>query len=213
VSQPLPFTEDQRDCLQEISNVAMGAAGEHLASFSKVFVELSIPVVRANKAEDLVDALVSLQGLETVSGVAQRFEVGPFSVGGGETSTIVGCALVAITESSFRDLAQQREVCIESDADAQKLLMQLADTITHVCLPMLTEQLGVAAPVMPTSEVASLHVPLAEFKVPQIDGWSGLTTVEINYHLEGHPFNCDLLLILPDSATASLCKALDALLV
>lgn len=212
MSQPLPFTEDQRDCLQEISNVAMGAAGEHLAGFSKVFVELSIPVVRATKAEDLVDALVSLQGLDTVSGVAQSFELGPFTLDGDEPSTIEGCALVAITESSFRDLAQQRGVTADSEADAQVLLLQLADTITHICLPMLAEQLDVPAPVLPASQVAALDVPLAEFQVPQIGAWSGLTTVEINYHLEGHPFNCDLLLILPDSATAALCKALDALL-
>lgn len=197
-----PFTEDQRDCLQEISNVAMGAAGEKLAEFSKVFVELSIPVVRSINSQDLVDALVSLQGLEAVSGVVQPFEFGSIS----------GCALVAITESSFRDLAQQRDAAIDSDEDAQALLVQLTETITHTCLPMLAEQLDVAAPVLGAPEVASLHVPLAEFHITQVASWTRLTTVEINYHLEGHPFNCDLLLMLPDSATAALCSTLDTLL-
>jgi len=202
MSLALPFTEDQRDCLQEISNVAMGAAGEKLAEFSNVFVELSIPVVRTIDLQDLVDALVSLQGVEAVSGVVQPFEFGAVS----------GCALVAITESSFRDLAQQRDVTIENDEGAQALLVQLAETITHTCLPMLAEQLDVEAPVLAAAEVASLHVPLAEFNIPQVASWTRLNTVEINYHLEGHPFNCDLLLMLPDSASVALAAKLESLL-
>ena len=202
MSQSLPFSEDQRDCLQEISNVAMGAAGESLAEFSRVFVELSIPVIRLIKPSDLASALVSLRGQEPVSGVVQAFEF----------DSVEGVALIAITESSFRDLAQQRGVAVDTDAEAQRLLLQLAQTITQVCLPKLAEQLGISAPMLAEPQVASLHVPLEAFHVAQVAGWPAINTVEINYHLEGHPFNCDLLLMLPDTTTAALCLSLDRLL-
>ena len=42
----LALTEDQRDCLQEVVNVAMGQAGDSLARFLEVFIHLSVPRIR-----------------------------------------------------------------------------------------------------------------------------------------------------------------------
>ena len=54
------LTEDQRDCLQEITNVAMGQAGSHLARLLDVFVVLSIPHVSVLNPTDIAMALQSL---------------------------------------------------------------------------------------------------------------------------------------------------------
>lgn len=202
----MPFTEDQRDCLQEISNVAMGAAGEALAAFSKVFVELSIPVIRSITPEQLPSALVSLQGADNtsgkVSGVVQQYRIGDFN----------GLALVAITDTSFLDLANQRGVEIATDADSEKLLAELSETITQVCLPMLAEQFEASDVEIEAPVVASLHVSLDDFRIEQVAQWEQITTVEINYHLEGHPFNCDLLLVVPGAYNEALVAKLDELL-
>ncbi len=45
MTQTTSLSEDQRDCLQEISNVAMGQAGDHLARLLDSFVILSVPHV------------------------------------------------------------------------------------------------------------------------------------------------------------------------
>ena len=41
----LSFTEEQRDCLQELINVAMGLAIDKLARFLNTFVHLQVPAI------------------------------------------------------------------------------------------------------------------------------------------------------------------------
>ena len=41
----LSFTEEQRDCLQELINVAMGLASDKLARFLNTFVHLQVPAI------------------------------------------------------------------------------------------------------------------------------------------------------------------------
>lgn len=105
MSEPLPISEEQRDAMQEICNVAMGAAAESLALFSGVFVELPIPKIRFVKHEAVVEALAGLRGGGRVSAVMQSFAMG-------ETEN--NQALVAITEMGLKDLAQQRDVALQS---------------------------------------------------------------------------------------------------
>ena len=206
---PLPLSEDQRDCLQEIANVAMGAAGESLAGLTKSFVELSIPVIRAIRPAQIPMALRSLAngdegGQETgkkVSAVAQAFR----------TSATDGYALVVITEPSFNDLARASGRNIDSDAVAAELLLELASTINNTCLPGLAETLESAVEI-DDPEVLSLHVDLADLHFDTISTWERAVSVEINYHLEQHPFNCDLLLLYPEAAIDNLRQALDRLL-
>lgn len=203
MSDTLPITEDQRDCLQEVSNVAMGAAAEALAAFSKVFVELSIPQIRYIKPEALPEALASLQGGDLISGVVQEYKIG----------SLQAYALTMITEPSFQDLSQQTGLPMTSDDDAIALLTRLSETINDICLPGLAEQFGgVEVEFVGKAKVAALHQPLAEVTLGEINQWPHVLTTEINYHLEGHPFNCDLLLVTPDSSLSQLAPALDSLL-
>ena len=41
----LHFTEEQRDCLQELVNVAMGQASDKLARYLDTFVHLQVPAI------------------------------------------------------------------------------------------------------------------------------------------------------------------------
>ena len=83
------LTEDQRDCLQEITNVAMGQAGDRLARLLDVFVVLSIPHVSILNPTDISMALQSLnhENSDVVHGVCQGF------IGGG----IAGEAMLIFT--------------------------------------------------------------------------------------------------------------------
>ena len=53
MNDSLALTEDQRDCLQEGVNVAMGQAGDSLARFLEVFIHLSVPRIRLLMREQL----------------------------------------------------------------------------------------------------------------------------------------------------------------
>ncbi len=203
MTEPLPITEDQRDCLQEVSNVAMGAAAEALAAFSKVFVEMSVPKIRFIKPAELPEALASLQGGDLISGVVQEYKVG----------SVQAYALTMITEPSFQDLSEQTGLPISNDEEAIALLAKLSQTINNIGLPVFAEQFGaVSMELVGEPKVAALHQPLADLTLGEINQWSNVLTTEMNYHLEGHPFNCDLLLVTPDSSVAQLAPALDSLL-
>ncbi len=201
MTAPLPFTEEHRDCLQEICNVAMGAAGESLAAFANVFVNLSIPKIRYIAPKELAEALESLQGGDNVSGVVQRF-------GLDERDSY---SLIVITEPSFHDLASSAGRSLQTEEDSIELLKELSELVNKTCLSRLAETmentLSLQAP-----EVLALHVPLNEMSLDDIATSDRVVSVEINYHLEHHPFNCDLLLLLPDAVVNPLVDALESLL-
>ena len=50
VVEAAPLDPDIRDCYQEITNIAMGQAGDHLARIMNVFVRLPIPNVKDRKS-------------------------------------------------------------------------------------------------------------------------------------------------------------------
>lgn len=197
----LPFNEDQRDCLQEVTNVAMGAAGESLANFTQTFVHLSIPKIRYLNSGEMLEGLQCLEQEDGVSAVVQPFLANDQQ----------GYALVVISEASFSDLAQFTGRWTDNEAVAQELLKDLAKTINETCLSYLGEMLEMTLQ-QQDAEVVALHVPFKDLALKQVDSWKHLVSVEINYHLEAHPFNCDLLLLLPDEALSSLIAVLNGLL-
>lgn len=201
MSLPLPFEEDIRDCLQEVSNVAMGAAGESLAGFTGEFVELSIPMVRFVSPQLITEALASLQGYDRVSGLIQYFK----------SDELTGCALLALTETSFVELAQLAGREISSNQVAEELMRSLGLVVTNTCVNMLAEQLAVSVDFQ-HPELVALQVELEDFIVPELDNTGHLLSVEINLHLEGQPFNCDLLLLFPEAQIPKLLDKLNQLL-
>ena len=89
-------TIEYRDCIQEISNVAMGQAADLLARLLNVFVKLPIPRVNILEASELQMALSLTEQNNTYSAVCQGF------IGSG----ISGEALLIFSDSSFSDIAQ-----------------------------------------------------------------------------------------------------------
>lgn len=68
------FTEDYRDALQEVSNVAMGEAGAKFAQLLGSFVRLSIPRIQLAEVSNVPQAVGALLGANTmISAVRQSF--------------------------------------------------------------------------------------------------------------------------------------------
>src|SRR5690606_2677884 len=128
------LTEDQRDCLEEITNVAMGQAGDRLARLLDVFVILSIPHVSVLKPTDIVMALQALnrESEEPIFGVCQGF------IGGG----LAGEAMLIFNNTDFDDLARLLKYEPSEDIQARnELLMDTANVLNGACLKGLAEQL------------------------------------------------------------------------
>ena len=202
MSDPILLSEDQQDCLQEVTNVAMGQAGDNLARLLNAFVILSIPHIDVLQPGDIAMALQSLEGESTVSGVCQGF------IGGG----IAGEAMLIFNDASFSDLAALLNYEGEIDTQAQhELLMDTANVLNGACLKGIAEQIDTdfsfGAPVL-----LGQHCRISDLLKNSGEHWQHALVVEINYKIENHDINCDLLLVITEDSFDRLKGKLEYLL-
>lgn len=198
------LTEDQRDCLQEITNVAMGQAGDRLARLLDVFVILSIPHVSVLKPTDIAMALQSLnsEGEDTIYGVCQGF------IGGG----IAGEAMLIFNDTDYNDLAKLLKYDLNPDEHARnELLMDTANVLNGACLKGLAEQLDAHFSLGPPMLLGH-HCNIKDLLQSNNMRWKEALVVEINYAIENHRINCDLLLVIAEHSVAGLVEKLNYLL-
>lgn len=198
------LTEDQRDCLQEITNVAMGQAGDRLARLLDVFVVLSIPHVSMLKPTDIAMALQSLnrESDETIFGVCQGF------IGGG----IAGEAMLIFNNTDYNDLAKLLKYGENPDTQARnELLMDTANVLNGACLRGLAEQLDTHFSFGPPMLLGQ-HRSITDLLQSNNMRWRQALVVEINYAIENHRINCDLLLVIAEQSLSGLIEKLNYLL-
>lgn len=198
------LTEDQRDCLQEITNVAMGRAGDRLARLLDCFVVLSIPHVTILNPTDIAMTLQSLnrEGREIVHGVCQGF------IGGG----IAGEAMLIFNDTDFNDLAELLKYDSVADEQAQyELLMDTANVLNGACLKGLAEQLDTNFSFGPPMLLGQ-HCNITDLLKNNNMSWKQALVIEINYSIENHKINCDLLLVIAEHSISGLTEKLNYLL-
>ncbi|WP_018276870.1 histidine kinase [Teredinibacter turnerae] len=196
------LSEEHRDCLQEIANVAMGQAGDRLARLLDTFVILSIPHIAVMRPSDIAMALQSIDSRESVSGVCQGF------IGGG----ISGEAMLLFNDTSFSDLAKLMKYDDEMDHQAEReLLMDTTNVLFGACLKGIGEQIDLEFS-YGSPMVLGQHVRVSELLNLNSNRWDYALVTEINYQLEGYDVNCDMLIVLTDDSMDILLKKLDYLL-
>ena len=198
MSLALPLNEDQRDCLQEITNVAMGAAAESLATFTDTFVNLPIPCIRCVDSASFIESLKQVEGYERLSSISQVFKF----------SGLNCYALIVINDESIEDLARFTGRSLDGDEGIKSLLHDLCHTINTTCFDRLGEMLeNTVETNSPT--VNALHMPLSSICLKEMANSHQLLSVEINYHIENNPFNCDLVLLFPEDTLEELTEVLN----
>lgn len=197
------LSEDHRDALQEITNVAMGQAGDKLARLLDTFVILSIPHIAMMGPRDIAMALHSIDSSASVSGVCQGF------IGGG----IAGEAMLLFNDTSFKDLAKLLNYDdLELDEQAEReLLMDTTNVLFGACLKGIAEQIDMefsfSSPV-----VLGQHQKITDIFRLEDARWESALVTEISYELEGYNVQCDLLIIMSEDSLALLTKKLDYLI-
>lgn len=201
------YTDDQRDCLQEIVNVAMGQAGDSLARLLEVFVHLSVPNIQILRPEQLRSALSCFVETEKVSAIRQSYHGTKGQLG------LRGEALVVFSDESFHELAELLAFDDEniSPETEQELLLDIANVLNGACLNGVAEQLDEEL-IYSAPSIVGQRMPIDDIFQSEQMHFEMALSVEINYRLEGHTFNCDLLLLMPDTAIDYLARKLDKIL-
>ncbi|GAB2934325.1 response regulator [Rheinheimera gaetbuli] len=193
----LPVAElgsDMRDVLQELTNVAMGQAGDLLARLLNVFVKLPIPNVNLIEVSELHMALASVEHESSTSAVCQGF------IGGG----VSGEALLILTDSSFKDIARlmnyQAELNVKTELE---LLMDVANILIGAVLKGLAEQIDMSFsqghPV-----VLGQHAPVSELIKANARRWRKTLAIELSYGIENYDIRCDLMLLFTEDSLKTL---------
>jgi len=201
------LSEDQRDCLQEIVNVAMGQAGDSLARYLETFIHLSVPKIRLVDSSEFVPELVRMMdGADSISAVRQGF----FPAEG--NSQIRGEAIVVFGDESFHELADLLAYDEGlTEQDETELLLEVSNVLSSACMTGLAEQmeveLGFSAP-----SIIGKNIDIDRVVDAKDLSWSRALFVEIKYTLEQRSFNCTLLLMTPGVAIDAIKNALDHLL-
>ncbi|MFL0800929.1 MAG: chemotaxis protein CheC [Agarilytica sp.] len=198
----LRISEEHRDALQEITNVAMGQAGDKLARLLDTFVILSIPHIEVMRPSDIAMALHAIDANESVSGVCQGF------IGGG----IAGEAMLLFNDTSFTDLAKLLNYDEKLDDQAEReLLMDTTNVLFGACLKGIAEQIDMEFS-FGSPTVLGQHRKVSEIFQMENAKWESALVTEISYELEGYNVQCDLLIIMTGDSLDLLAKKLDYLL-
>lgn len=197
MSAKLALIEDERDCLQEMVNVAIGRAGDSLARFLNIFVNLSVPKIKladADAAGGTLHAMIG--GIDSVIAVQQKFSV--------SDSPLSGDGVVLFTPKTLEELVGLCGLTAEGGVAAQeKLLKEVTNIINSDCLSGLGEQLGVDF-TYGVPEVLGHEVETRTLISNNKESWPQALLVEINYTLEQGEFRCNWLLLMPREAIVAL---------
>lgn len=205
MSLTMPLNEEQTDCLQELTNIAIGAAAESLAELTQHFVNLPIPIIRFVDTTKLLSSFTQIETTVPSSLVKQHCSVGQLDFH----------ALVLVSDENIGHLAK----CIEDgscdivlDDNSQSIIVDnLVNTISDTCFDRLSEIFE--EPVLKKSfDVIGRHTLPLSIDMSAIVNTEKTVAVEIYYHTENHPFNCHLMLLFPENAVAVLAGSLDRLL-
>ncbi|AFT88780.1 chemotaxis protein CheC [Paraburkholderia phenoliruptrix] len=204
MSEPV-LTEDQRDALQEVANLAMGQAATRLARLLDSFIELSVPRVRVVAVSEAAQALREMTGIQDpVSAVRQGFR-----------SDIKGEALVICRSDSVEDLcalvSDPYSRSAYESVSQKELMFDVANVLTGACVSCILDQLG-RTPVFSAPGLLGDALTLDEVFQPGVLQWEVALLVEVNFTLEDQSFRAHLVMLMAEESIRHMNDALDALL-
>ncbi|GIU43170.1 response regulator [Shewanella algidipiscicola] len=185
---------DLRDACQEVANVAMGRAADLLAKLLDVFVLLPIPNVNVLEVSELTMTLKATEENGTISALCQGF------IGAG----IAGEALLLFHDSSFQDMAKLMGLANPEDANTEiEVMIDTGNVLIGAFLNGISEQLHMkfsqSHPV-----VLGRHCTVNDLIHDNAEKWARTLAMEINYRIEGHNIQCDLLLLFTEESLPTL---------
>lgn len=193
------LNEDQRDALQEITNIGMGRAGDSIARVFDEFVELSVPRIQTVEGTGISAKITEIVGEKDVSGVRQAFH-----------GSLRGEVLVIYEHQHCHQLAGM--FGYESDAaevSNTEILLDVTNVLVGACLGGMAEQLqvdmGFSAP-----SLMGDHGPVSSLLQAEQITTEYALFVEVNFTLERHSFHCHLIILMSAAQIALVEQAINA---
>lgn len=195
------LSEDQRDALQEITNIGMGQAGASVAEILGEFVHLSVPRVLVLAPALIPPALERIVGTLPVSAVRQGFHGG-----------FRGEAVLIVADTDWTDLDSLMGYSNLADVvSQQELLLDLTNVLVGACLGGLAEQIALELNFSAPSMLAQ-HVEVASLiRAGEVDTPSALF-IEVNFKLERRAFACHLVMLMTEHEIVRIRDAVDRFL-
>jgi chemotaxis protein CheY-P-specific phosphatase CheC/CheY-like chemotaxis protein len=191
-----------RDAMQEISNIAMGRAGDLLARLLDVFVLLPIPNVNTLETSELHMALTSIASNDNVSAVSQGFI----------SSGISGEALIIFHDSSFKDMAKLLKYDKKLDDHIEiEVMNDISNILIGAFLSGLAEQLDIHFS-QGQPNVLGQHCHVEDLISDRQAHWQKTLAIEVNYAIDNYNIKCDLLLLFTEDSIDTLTNKIGYLL-
>jgi chemotaxis protein CheC len=195
------LSEEQRDALQEITNVGMGQAAASIAAILGEFVQLSVPRILILRPALIGPALARMVGPGPVSAVRQGFH--------GE---LRGEVLIIYGADHCRELAGLMGYDTALDeATERELLLDVSNVLAGACLGGIAAQLKTEIGFSPPSLMAD-RAPVSELLSGAAIATPCALFVEVNFRLERRAFASHLVLLMPEEELLVIRAALDRFL-
>jgi len=200
------FTEEQRDALQEIANLAMGQAAARLARLLDAFIELSVPRVCVTGVNEAAQTLREMTGFDqSVTAVRQSFR----SDFKGEAFVI--CRSRAV--GSLWALVNDPHIYLAYQTISQaELILDVANVLTGAYVSCFLVQLN-RAPIFSPPDLLGENIAFDDFFRADLLAWRVAVLLEVNFALENHCFRAHLVMLMSEDSISRLHGALNALLV
>lgn len=194
------LTEDQRDALQELMNIAMGQAAERLALLTDTMVTLSVPFIHPLIREQN-HLLIPEHLRRSFMIVTRQSFLGELR---GEVFVCFGTTgadkLAELLGYKGGGLAQQHE-----------LMLDVTNILTGACISGLARQ--VATQVSYDAPSILAHTEHAANGLDELNLNEHLAMVlEIRFEVQAHQFSCDLLICITERTAGVVVRAIDRLL-
>lgn len=198
----ITFSEEQRDCLQELINVAMGLASDKLARFLQTFVHLQVPAISLVSAEQLPQHFRRRY---------EKIETTLVSLGFFGDNGLRGEAIMLYQLQNAGVIAKLLGYNDDAASEAE-MLTDISSILTTTFLNGLAEQLensfSYAAPRILSGRDANFTDKLTN----TAEHWQLALQVDVRYQLTDYSFDCDMILLIPGEAVLRLRQMLDTIL-
>jgi chemotaxis protein CheC len=196
------FSEEQRDCLQEIINVAMGLASDKLARFLNTFVHLQVPSIALVGASHIPAEFESRYQDTEAALVSQGF----FGNEG-----VRGEAIVLYQMENAHKISALLGYEV-GDVSEIEMLTDISSILTTTFLNGLADQIENSLSYSAPRVLSSVKGDMSSLLRNTSFHWEHALKVDISYQLVDHSFNCDMILLIPGEAVTNIQRILDRIL-
>lgn len=192
----ITLTEDEKDVLQELMNIAYGNATAIVAEMLEAFATLSIPKIEILQTKELLKEFIHKKN-KSYFFSTQAF-IGAFS---GETAFF-------INEESANNLSKHLE--LESDEDLDDAILELTNVLTSSLTTRLAQEMGIEV----SFALPSISkVPLNDLdKIAAFQIYSQVIVIETELNFKDQKINADIFILTKDGSIQWLKKQLNSIL-